>query len=107
MDSSITTKLADDFYKSNYNIEQLMFTIFSADWFYDPINVANRIKSPVELATSMNKLFTPVYDNEKYMLRIQQALGQVLFFLLMWQGGREVVPGLIAVPYFSGLNWHR
>ncbi len=91
IDSSITTKLADDFYKSNYNIEQLMFTIFSSDWFYDPMNVANRIKSPVELATSMNKLFTPVYDNEKYMLRIQQALGQVLFFppnVAGWPGGR-------------------
>jgi len=84
--------LANKFYDSGYNIESLMQSIFSSDWFYESENVANQIKSPVELIVGLNRCFGISYDNPQPLLALQRILGQTLFFppnVSGWAGGRN------------------
>lgn len=84
--------LADQFYKSNYDIAALMRSIYTADWFYDPENIGSRIKSPVELLASLGRHFEPSFSNENALFLIQRVLGQILFRppnVAGWPNGKE------------------
>lgn len=83
--------LANRFYQSNYNITSLMADIFTADWFYDEKNIAQRIKSPVELIVGIRRLLPMQIQNPEIQLLFQRALGQLLFYppnVAGWPGGR-------------------
>ena len=84
--------LAGAFRKSGYDIADLMERLFSADWFYDPINVGTHIKSPVELLAGIRRTLNVKIDNELPLLDYQKALGQTLFQppnVAGWPGGRN------------------
>ena len=84
--------LAQAFYRSRYDISDLLERLFSADWFYDPANVGTRIKSPVELLAGIKRTFGVELTNEKPLIVFQKALGQTLFQppnVAGWPGGRS------------------
>jgi len=81
--------LADSFYNSGYNIEKLMYAIFSADWFYAEENIGVKIVSPVELIVRFKKILSIEFKELKFLINYQKALGQVLFFppnVAGWKG---------------------
>ena len=49
---------ADSFYRSGYHIGKLIESIFQSKEFNDPVNMGNRIKSPVELLMNRNFVST-------------------------------------------------
>lgn len=84
--------LATRFFKSNYEIKQLLNDIFSSDWFYDSKNIGTRIKSPVELLVGTRRMLPMEPQKEESQLLIQRLLGQVLFYppnVAGWPGGKN------------------
>jgi len=82
--------LANRFYDSHYDIKDLLETIFSGEWFYDPRNIGSRIKSPVELLVGIRRMLPMEIDNEEVLLMVQRLLGQLLFYppnVAGWPGG--------------------
>ncbi len=85
-------QLADRFFKSDYDIGDLMKTIFSSDWFYDEKNIGTKIKSPVELMAGILRQLQVDMDDAMSMRFIQKALGQSLFDppnVAGWPGGKS------------------
>jgi uncharacterized protein (DUF1800 family) len=88
----IITQLADKFYRSDYNIGELMEEIFTADWFYEDYNIGTRIKSPVELIIGLRKQLGITFQDKEAQLLIQKVLGQVLFYppnVAGWKEGKS------------------
>ena len=84
--------LAQAFFKSGYDISDLLERLFSADWFYAAANVGTRIKSPVELLAGMKRTLGLELANERPLIVFQKALGQTLFEppnVAGWPGGRS------------------
>ena len=84
--------LSKKFYEGGYQIADLMRDILNAAWFYEPANVGNRIKSPVELLAGLCRQLPMEVENENTLLLVQQALGQVLLYppnVAGWPGGRS------------------
>lgn len=82
--------LAERFFNSGYDIALLMKEIFLADWFYDDENIGCKISSPVELIVRYKKLIRMEFENDRVLINLQKALGQVLFFppnVAGWKGG--------------------
>ncbi len=79
IDEKVIVDLAEDFYKSDYNIEQLMRTIFESDWFYDVKNIGTKIKSPSEFVAGMLRQLNGIPEKPEVFLKVQKALGQTLF----------------------------
>lgn len=91
-DPDKTAWLADRFYKSNYDIGELMEDIFTSEWFYDEKNIGCRIKSPIELIAGIQRMLPMHLDNEEAFTFLQRALGQMLFYppnVAGWPGGRS------------------
>ncbi len=87
-------ELGDYFYSKKYDIESLMRKMFTADWFYQPENMGNKIKSPIEFIAALNKQFFIDYEQKATLMKFQQALGQVLFYppnVSGWNGGRSFI----------------
>ena len=85
-------EMARRFYKSNYDIADLMQHVFTADWFYETSNVGAQIKSPVELLVGFQRHLGLTFDDKKPVLYVQKALGQILFFppnVAGWPGGQS------------------
>ncbi|RYD74274.1 MAG: DUF1800 domain-containing protein, partial [Sphingobacteriales bacterium] len=55
-------ELASHFFNSKYDISELMKKMFSADWFYDPVNVGTKIKSPAEFLVGLSREFYVTYN---------------------------------------------
>lgn len=92
LDETIIKQLAAHFYASNYDIKSLMKEIFSSDWFYEEKNIANKIKSPIELLVGMSRTISIVFEDEQSTIFIQRSLGQVLLNppnVAGWPGGRS------------------
>jgi len=84
--------LAQAFYKSQYDISALLEELFSADWFYDAVNVGNRIKSPIELLAGIKRTLGVQMEDPKPLIGYEKALGQTLFEppnVAGWPGGRN------------------
>ena len=84
--------LANQFYKSSYDIENLMTDIFTSDWFYEEHNIGIKIKSPVELIVGIRRLLPMKLQNDAAQLLFQRALGQTLFYppnVAGWPGGKS------------------
>lgn len=85
-------ELGAHFFKSNYNIAELVKKMLTADWFYEPALVGTKIKSPVELLVGINRQFNVKYENPDVLLKFQAALGQILFYppnVAGWPGGKS------------------
>ena len=94
VDEIIVKKLADNFYKSDYDISKLMREIFSAQWFYDQKNIATKIKSPIELLIGLKRTFEIDFVDENAHLFVQKVLGQMLLNppnVAGWAGGRAFI----------------
>ena len=90
----ILKKLADNFYKSDYDIAKLMREIFSAEWFYDEKNIGTKIKSPIELLIGLKRTFEVDFVDENANLFVQKILGQMLLNppnVAGWAGGRAFI----------------
>ncbi len=90
VDEKQLAELANYFYTNNYDTGKLLNKIFTADWFYDNINVGANIKSPIEFIVGFSKSFSIVPQDET-LLKLQRALGQILFYppnVAGWGGGR-------------------
>lgn len=72
-------ELTDCFFASNYNIETLMNTVFTSDWFYDKKNIGTKIKSPIDLLVGITKTFNVQFEDAKSIFFIEKVLGQILF----------------------------
>ena len=84
--------LSDRFYKNDYDIADLLETILTADWFYDPATVGNRIKSPVELVAGIQHTLGLEFEQKQSLIFVQRTLGQVLLYppnVAGWPGGRN------------------
>jgi len=69
-----------------------MQDIFTSDWFYNPENIGNKIKSPVELVVGIRRMLPMKLQNEEVQLLIQRLLGQILFYppnVAGWPGGKN------------------
>ncbi|GAB5555196.1 MAG: DUF1800 domain-containing protein [Saprospiraceae bacterium] len=79
IDEQEVSYLSQQFYDSNYDIEKLMHLIFSSESFYAARNKGSKIKSPVEFLAGMIKTLGLTLEDERSVLFLQRALGQVLF----------------------------
>ncbi len=77
IDYKIIENLARSFRKE-YDINKLMETIFSSEWFYNSKNIGAKIKSPIDLLTSLNTIIPFKFKKHKELLFIEKFLGQVL-----------------------------
>ena len=91
-DKNRVDQLAEQFYKSGYDISDLMERIFTADWFYEAKNIGAHIKSPVELLVGMRHTLGIQFDQPQPQIFVQRTLGQVLFYppnVAGWPGGKN------------------
>jgi uncharacterized protein (DUF1800 family) len=114
----ISENLADKFYSSGYDIEKLITSIYSSEWFYEPTYIGNRIKSPVELIAGIQTHTRGTFNNALNITYLQKALGQVLLQppnVSGWPNGREWIdnssltfrmslPGMLLSNIDSGFN---
>ena len=92
VDNQRVTELSKRFYKTNYDIADLIENIFTADWFYDEKNIGTHIKSPVELLVGLKRTLGANFEDQQPNLYIQKVLGQVLLYppnVAGWAGGRN------------------
>jgi uncharacterized protein (DUF1800 family) len=92
IDEANVKYLSSRFYKNNYDIQKLLENIFTSDWFFNPKNIGNKIKSPVELMVGIRRFLPLSMDNEDAQLLFQKVLGQILFYppnVAGWPGGRN------------------
>jgi uncharacterized protein (DUF1800 family) len=90
IDEERVQEMANRFRTNDYDIADLMKTIFVSDWFYDEKNIGCLILSPVELIVRLKKLCKLQIDDDQ-MIALQQVLGQILFLppnVAGWKGGR-------------------
>lgn len=92
VDQDIVNKLSTQFYDSGYDIKKLMTEIFSSSWFYDPKNIGNRIKSPVELMAGIMRILPMQIQNPENLIVYQKLLGQMLLYppnVAGWPNGKS------------------
>lgn len=92
IDNSIVDDLAKKFYESDYDIRQLMSSIFLSDWFYQVKHIGKRIKSPIELIVGIQRQLPIEIVNEDRLFQLQRLLGQQLFYppnVAGWPGGNN------------------
>jgi uncharacterized protein (DUF1800 family) len=91
-DQAIIASLAEQLYRTDYDIGKLMQTIFTADWFYAPATVGSRIKSPVELLVGLQQTFGIQFQEAQNQLFLQKVLEQTLLYppsVAGWKEGRN------------------
>lgn len=91
IDVKETQRLADNFFKSNYDISALLKDIFTGTAFYDQKNMGSLIKSPVELLAGIQRMIPMQLEDDTALLTIQRILGQLLFYppnVAGWPGGK-------------------
>ncbi len=92
VDETLVDELSRRFYDSGYDIGSLMRAIFESDWFYEPRNIGVRIKSPVELVAGIMRTLDVRFIDDKALVFLQRALGQVLYNppnVAGWPGGKS------------------
>lgn len=84
-------QMADVFYK-DYDISKLMRFVFTSEWFYAEENIGTKIKSPVDLLTSIYQVVPFEFEKPKQQLFVQRLMGQALLEppnVAGWPGGRN------------------
>ena len=77
--SSQVDELADELYRSDYDIKSMMQYLFSSDWFYSSKNIGTKIKSPIDLLVCTQKVLETSYGGNNNLLYFQRVMGQELF----------------------------
>ncbi len=83
--------MAARFYK-DYDIKELMRFVFTSNWFYDEVNIGNKIKSPIDLLTSIYRVVPFEFEDQRQQLFVQRLLGQSMLEppnVAGWPGGRS------------------
>jgi uncharacterized protein (DUF1800 family) len=91
-DENNVQTLATKFFDSGYDISGLMEGIFTSEWFFDPVNIGNQIKSPVLWMIGIRRQLPMEIQNPAMQLILERLLGQVLFAppnVAGWPGGRH------------------
>lgn len=91
VDNKRINELAASFAK-DYNILNLLDTIFTSEWFYDSSNIGNKIKTPVELLVGVQRLSPFQTIDANLQTQLQKLLGQVLFHppsIAGWRTGKN------------------
>lgn len=84
--------LSSRFLRNNYDIAKLLEDIYTSEWFYDPQNIGNKIKSPIELLAGIRRYLPLTLDNDDAQLLFEKVLGQILFYppnVAGWVGGKS------------------
>ncbi|MFT3748779.1 MAG: DUF1800 domain-containing protein [Agriterribacter sp.] len=92
VDDDKVQDLANTFYKSGYDIQQLLSNIFLSNWFYEVKNTGTRIKSPIELIVGIQRMLPMEVENKNFFLLVQRVLGQLLMYppnVAGWPGGKS------------------
>ncbi|MGH1516025.1 DUF1800 domain-containing protein [Chryseobacterium sp. JK1] len=92
VDNDTINRLSTSFYNSGYDIKKLMNDIFSSEWFYDPKNMGNRIKSPIELMAGIMRILPMQIQNPENLIVYQKLLGQMLLYppnVAGWPNGKS------------------
>ena len=92
LDQEHLNYLADRFYQSNYDIQDLMDALFTSTWFYDAQHMGALIKSPVELLIGIRRALPMKIQNKNAQIQLQRLLGQWLFYppnVAGWAGGKS------------------
>jgi uncharacterized protein (DUF1800 family) len=62
-EANVITPMANLFRSSNYEIKPVLKVLFSSDHFFDPVNRAGLIKSPVDLCVGLAREFDMVFPD--------------------------------------------
>ncbi len=92
VDDAKVKYLSSRFYKNDYDIAKLLEDIYTSEWFYEPQNIGNKIKSPVELIAGIRRYLPLTLDNDDAQLLFEKVLGQILFYppnVAGWAGGKS------------------
>lgn len=92
LNTEIIKDLSNQFYASNYNIKELLQSIFSSDWFSAPENIGTKIKSPIELIAGMRRILPMEIQNPENLIAYQKLLGQMLLYppnVAGWPSGKS------------------
>lgn len=92
VDEAMVDKWAEEFYQSDYDVSQLLRTIFTSDHFYQSQFMGHRVKSPVEYLAGMMRMLDARFPDEDGPIFIQKVLGQILFRppnVAGWPDGRS------------------
>jgi uncharacterized protein (DUF1800 family) len=92
VDEEKVNRLAQRFYETGYDIQDLMVGIFTSSWFYDAGNVGSQIKSPVLWMVGLRRQLPMELQNPRVQLVVERLLGQVLFAppnVAGWPGGKH------------------
>lgn len=92
LDNGKVDYLSARFFKSNYDIAKLLEDIYTSEWFFEPQNIGNKIKSPIELIAGIRRYLPLTLDNEDAQLLFEKVLGQILFLppnVAGWAGGKS------------------
>ena len=84
--------LSSRFLKNDYDIAKLLEDIYTSEWFYEPQNIGNKIKSPIELLAGIRRYLPLTLDNDDAQLLFEKVLGQTLFYppnVAGWAGGKS------------------
>lgn len=90
-DPPAIAEIARHIREHDYNLSEVMYFVFTNEFFYQPKNMGNRIKSPVELLVQLSRLLKIRFQHDHDLAFLQKALGQLLFDppnVAGWQGGR-------------------
>jgi uncharacterized protein (DUF1800 family) len=80
VDEVFVANMAQRFFGSGYDIEDLMRFVFMSEHFAQERNLGARIKNPVEVLAGLDHLFNIAYELPDQRIALQRAMGQVLFF---------------------------
>lgn len=92
IDDKHVNTLAKQFYNNNYDITSLLKEIFTSKWFYSDEVTGAKIKSPVELLVSYQRMIPMAFRNPNVWINLQRVLGQSLFNppnVAGWPGGKD------------------
>lgn len=65
-------------FHSNYDLTELMRSVFMSDWFYEEVNVGAIIKSPTELLVGIKRTVPIVFEKQDDYVHLQRLIGQQL-----------------------------
>ncbi len=78
VDEPFASAMAERFFRSGYDVADLMRFVFESEHFTNTAIYGRRIKSPIELICGMDKNFKLRFEREEDGMFLQRMLGQVL-----------------------------
>ncbi len=91
-DEAVVNLLAARFFENNYDIKDLLSSLFSSPAFFDAKNIGTQIKSPVLWMVGIRRQLPMELQNPGIQLVLERLLGQVLFSppnVAGWPGGKH------------------